>query len=312
MISDDLKTGIVVICGPTGVGKTSAAVEMAEFFNGQIISADSMQIYRYMDIGTAKPTYEEQARVTHHMIDIVDPGEHFDAAMFAEIAGEKIRQLHKQGVVPFIAGGTGLYIKTLIHGIFPSVPVDPGIRMKLKKEASAEDIGFLYERLSKCDPGTAGKIHPNDTYRIIRALEVFETTGKTISECHHEHRFANKRFRVLKIGLHMNRESLYEHINTRVDAMTETGFADEVRNLLNMGYQPDLKSMQSIGYRHITGYIRGKLSWEEAMQTLKQDTRRYAKRQMTWFRTDSEIVWTEAGEYGKIKELINSFLRRVC
>ncbi len=308
MISDDLKTGIVVICGPTGVGKTSAAVEMAEFFNGQIISADSMQIYKYMDIGTAKPTCEEQARIAHHMIDIVDPDEHFDAAMFAEIAGEKIRQLHDQGFVPFIAGGTGLYIKTLIHGIFPSVPVDPDIRMKLKKEASAEGIGFLYERLSKCDPGTAGKIHPNDTYRIIRALEVFETTGKTISECHHEHRFANKRFRVLKIGLHMNRELLYECINIRVDAMTEAGLVDEVRNLLNMGYQPDLKSMQSIGYRHISGYIRGELSWEEAITTLKQDTRRYSKRQMTWFKADSEIIWTEAGKYGEIKGLINSFL----
>ncbi|MCP4346126.1 MAG: tRNA (adenosine(37)-N6)-dimethylallyltransferase MiaA [Desulfobacterales bacterium] len=307
-MSDDLKQSIVVICGPTGVGKTSAAVEMAECFNGRIISADSMQIYRYMDIGTAKPTHEEQVRVAHHMIDIVDPDEHFDAAMFAEIAGEKISHLHNQGFVPFIAGGTGLYIKTLIHGIFPSVPVDPDIRLKLKKEASAEGIGFLYERLSKFDPGTAGKIHPNDTYRIIRALEVFETTGKTISECHHEHRFANKRFRVLKIGLNMDRELLYERINIRVDVMAEAGLADEVRNLLRMGYLPELKSMQSIGYRHINGYISGELSWEETIRTLKQDTRRYAKRQMTWFKADSEIVWTEAGEYGKVKEMINSFL----
>lgn len=309
MNPDTLKPNIVVICGPTGIGKTTAGIEAAGVYNGEIISADSMQIYRYMDIGTAKPTPEEQARIPHHLIDILDPDEPFDAAKFAQMAREKIMAFHKQNILPFIVGGTGFYIKALEYGLFSDAPSDMGIRTRLKEEAAAKGIRFLYNRLRGYDPDTAGKIHPNDTFRIIRAIEVYETTGKTISEYHQKHRFSDEPFNVLKIGLHKEREILYDRINRRVDAMVEAGFVEEVKRLLDMGYTESLKSMQSIGYRHITEFIRGRLSYDEALDTLKRDTRRYSKRQMTWFKADPGIVWTEAGQSEDIRRLIDKHLK---
>lgn len=285
------KPNVIVICGPTGIGKTVAAIRVAEVFGGRIISADSMQIYRYMDIGTAKPTPEEQARVSHDMIDIVDPDEDFDAAMFAEVARKKIAELHERQIPAIVAGGTGFYIKSLIYGLFQGVTADSDIRTRLKQEAAVRGGEFLHERLRQYDPDTAAKIHPHDVFRIVRAIEVYEITGKTLSEYHGTHQFAEEPFHVLKIGLDMEREMLYERINRRVDAMIAAGFEDEVRKLLDMGYSPELKSMQSIGYRHIAELIQGKMSYEEAVRTLKRDTRRYAKRQMTWFKADPQIVW---------------------
>jgi tRNA dimethylallyltransferase len=304
-----VKPNVIVICGPTALGKTSIAIDLARTFNGEIVGADSMQIYRHMNIGTAKPTPDEQSRVPHHMIDIVDPDEPFDARQFAIMAHEKIMDLHARGVSPFVIGGTGLYIKALLHGLFEAMPADPDVRTSLKQEAEIHGTGFLHKRLSQQDSATATRIHPNDTYRILRALEVYELTGKTISELQSEHSFTDKPFRVLKIGLHMDREIIYDRINSRVDAMIDSGLVDEVKGLLDMGYSADLKSMQSIGYRHMVDFIEGHSSWEEALRTLKRDTRRYAKRQLTWFKADSAIVWKEPGQLKEIRRKIEKFLQ---
>jgi len=309
MSNAEEKPKIVIICGPTGIGKTSVAIDIAGTVNGEIISADSMQIFRHMDIGTAKPSPVELAKARHHMIDIVNPDEHFDAALFSEIAHNKVLKLDKRSIVPIVAGGTGLYIKALIHGLFGADPYDPDIRIRLKREADAHGADFLYKRLAKSDPVAAGRIHPNDTYRIIRALELVEATGKTISKHHGEHGFADKRYTVLKIGLQMEREALYDRINQRVDVMIEKGLVDEVRGLLERGYSQDLKSMQSIGYRHMIDFIKGCGLLDETIRTLKRDTRRYAKRQMTWFNADPEIVWTKPDHAEDILLRIKEFLQ---
>ncbi|MEA1947053.1 MAG: tRNA (adenosine(37)-N6)-dimethylallyltransferase MiaA [Thermodesulfobacteriota bacterium] len=309
MCADIVKPKIIVICGPTALGKTSTAINLAGTFNGEIIGADSMQIYRYMDIGTAKPTTDEQACVAHHMIDLVNPDEHFDARNFAEMAHEKIIKLYARGITPFVVGGTGLYIKALVHGLFKAGPSDTHVRKRLQEQARICGPGFFHQRLIRHDPDTAERIHPNDTYRIIRALEVHELTGKTITAFQRKHGFKDNRFRVLKIGLRINREVLYDRINHRVDAMIDSGFLDEVKGLLGMGYSDDLKSMQSIGYRHLVDFIKGRCSWDETMRTLKRDTRRYAKRQLTWFKADPKIVWKEPGQLKEIRQLIKKFLQ---
>jgi len=305
------KPKIVIICGPTGIGKTAVAVVLAQHFNGQIIGADSMQVYKYMDIGSAKPTIEEQARVVHHMVDIVDPNESFDAAQFSERGRAKIFELSRQNIMPFVVGGTGLYIKTLLYGLFNADVSDPGVREKIKAQADTQGVEFLYERLSGLDPDTAKRLHPNDTYRILRALEVVESTGQSISKHHKNHGFLEQPFESLKVGLSMDRAVLYERINTRVDAMIAAGFLDEVKALLAKGYSLDHKCMQSIGYRHLVDYIEGRLGWEECVRTLKRDHRRYAKRQLTWFGADPEIIWKTPGQIEEIKLLVGKFMGRV-
>ena len=297
----------VVICGPTGIGKTSFAIDLARRFGGEIIGADSMQLYRHMDIGTAKPTPEEQAAVTHHMVDIVDPDDHFDAEMYADMAYRNVLALIKKGILPFIVGGTGLYIKALIHGLFESVKVDADVRKRLKKET--EELGglHLHARLKVVDPAAAGRIHANDTYRIVRALEIFETTGRPMSDTQEQHRFEPQRLQTVKIGLHMDREALYQRIDQRVDIMLDQGLLAEVKGLLEKKYSPGLKAMKSLGYRHMTLFLKNEVGWEEAVRTLKRDTRRYAKRQMTWFKADPEIVWMGPDELEAAAAMIAEF-----
>ncbi|MBW2679429.1 MAG: tRNA (adenosine(37)-N6)-dimethylallyltransferase MiaA [Deltaproteobacteria bacterium] len=309
MCADNVKPKIIIICGPTALGKTSVAINLAGAFNGEIIGADSMQIYRHMDIGTAKPTTDEQSRVAHHMIDLINPDEHFDARQFAEMANEKIIKLYASCFTPFVVGGTGLYIKALVHGLFKSGRADIRARKRLQEQARIYGADSLYQKLRRHDPDTAERIHPNDSYRIIRALEVYELTGKPITAFQREHGFKDHRFRALKIGLHINREVLYDRINHRVDAMIDSGFLDEVKGLLDMGYSDDLKSMRSIGYRHLIDFIKGRCSWDETLRTLKRDTRRYAKRQLTWFKADPEIIWREPGQLREIQRLIKKFLQ---
>jgi tRNA dimethylallyltransferase len=302
------KPKIIVICGPTGIGKTAEAILIANEIEGQIVSADSMQVYRFMDIGTAKPTLLEQQKVKHHMIDIVDPDKSFDAAQYADIARKVIDELHSNNIVPYVVGGTGLYIKALLHGLYKSEPLDAGLRIRLKDEAATIGSEALHRQLIRVDPETARKIHPNDTYRIIRALEIFEATGEPISGYQHKHQFCDTPFKFLKIGLSMPRETLYERINRRVDAMIDAGFVDEVRNLFDMGYKADLKSMQAIGYRHMAAFIQGRQPWNETVRTLKRDTRRYAKRQLTWFKADAGIAWTEPIRMRNLGSRIKKFL----
>jgi tRNA dimethylallyltransferase len=302
------KPKVIIICGPTGVGKTAVGIQLAEKLDGEIISADSMQIYRYMDIGTAKPTADEQSRIPHHMIDIVDPDENFDAVRFAEMARDKVMQLHQRGVMPLVVGGTGLYIKALLQGLFQSNPVDPKTRERLMKEAVENGSGILYDRLKRVDPDTADRLHPNDSYRIIRALETIESTGRSISEHQQEHGFADEPFNALKICLHVDRPKLYERIDKRVDMMIEEGLVDEVKKLLAMSYSADLKSMQSIGYRHMVEFLAEQLPWDECVRTLKRDTRRFAKRQFTWFGADQQIQWYEPDQLNEIVRLVEGFL----
>ena len=305
-----MKPEIIIICGPTGIGKTSITIKLAKQFSGEVIGADSMQIYRHMDIGTAKPTASEISEVKHHMIDIVNPDEAFDAAKFSTKADEMIKDFAKRDIIPFVAGGTGLYIKSLVDGLFRLTPADPKILKRLEIEAEEKGLESLHNRLSICDPDSATRIHFNDSFRIIRALEVFETTGKPISTYHAEHNFADRKYRVLKIGLKMERELLYERINRRVDIMLDEGLLKEVESLIDKGYSPSLKAMKSLGYRHMAEYISGETSWDEAVRTLKRDTRRYAKRQLTWFRADSEIIWIEPDNIDKASKIIKNFLNK--
>ena len=311
MNAANVKPKIIIVCGPTGIGKTTVAIDLAQHFEGQIIGADSMQVYKYMDIGTAKPTAAEQARVVHHMVDFVEPDESFDAAQYAARAREKIIELDQQHITPFVVGGTGLYIKALLYGLFDEKVSDPEIRDRLKAEAGAHGIQFLYERLSRQDPETANRLHSNDTYRILRALEVIEPTGQAISRHHKKHGFFDRPFESLKIGLEMDRALLYERINRRVDTMISAGFLNEVKDLMARGYSAALKPMQSIGYRHMVDYIEDRLSWEECVRTMKRDHRRYAKRQLTWFGADSEIIWKTPGQVEALKLVIENFMNEV-
>ncbi len=308
MVSPTNKPKVIVICGPTGVGKTAVGIRLAEKLRGEIISADSMQIYRYMDIGTAKPTADEQKRVPHHLVDILDPDEDFDAVRFAEMAREKVMQLDQNGTLPVVAGGTGLYIKALLQGLFQANPVDPQVRERLSQEAAERGSMALHERLKQVDPDAAKRLHPNDAYRIVRALETIETTGRPISEHHQDHSFADEPFDALKIGLRMDREKLYDRIDQRVDLMIDAGLLDEVKKLLNMGYTADLKSMQSIGYRHMAAFLEGQLAWDECLRTLKRDTRRFAKRQFTWFGADRQIQWYEPDQLNGMLNSAEGFL----
>jgi tRNA dimethylallyltransferase len=311
MNAANAKPKIIIVCGPTGIGKTTVAIDLAQHFEGQIIGADSMQVYKYMDIGTAKPTAAEQARVVHHMVDFVEPDESFDVAQYAARAREKIIELDQQRITPFVVGGTGLYIKALLYGLFDEKVSDPEIRDRLTAEADTHGIQILYDRLGHLDPETANRLHPNDTYRILRALEVIEATGQAISKHHKKHDFFDRPFESLKIGLEMDRALLYERINHRVDTMISAGFLNEVKGLMARGYSAALKPMQSIGYRHMVDYIEDRLSWAECVRTMKRDHRRYAKRQLTWFGADSEIIWKTPGQVEALKLIIENFMNEV-
>ena len=308
MNSSSPKPKVIVICGPTGIGKTSVGIELAQKHGGEIVSADSMQIYRYMDIGTAKPTPSELAQVPHHMIDIVDPDEDYDAVQFSKRARDRVAEIFNRGRIPFIVGGTGLYIKALLHGLFQSKPVDPQIRNRLKQEADENGSKVLHERLQQLDPETANRIHPNDSYRILRALETIESTGKSISELHQEHGFEDDPYSTQMIGLQMDRQKLYDRIDQRVDLMLDAGLVGEVTKLLEMGYMAELKSMQSIGYRHVTEFLQNKMPWDECVRTLKRDTRRFAKRQFTWFGADDKIQWYDPDQVNDIVRMVEGFL----
>ena len=300
---------IIVFCGPTGVGKTAMSLEAARKFDGEIVNADSMQVYRELDVGTAKPTAEEQSVTRHHLIDILEPTEEFDAARFVILAKKVITEIGAQGKIPLVVGGTGFYIKALIYGLPETALTDPAIRQHLKNEQEQFGSQALYDRLKKVDAVTAKRLHPNDTFRVIRALEVYAATGKPLSEIHAKHRFQTKRYEALKIGLNLPRQELYDRIDHRVLAMMDAGFLQEVEALMQKGYSADLKSMQALGYRHMTACLRGKLSFEEAVTTMQRDTRHYAKRQLTWFKKDPEIHWLHPDDWSATKSLIEGHLK---
>jgi tRNA dimethylallyltransferase len=282
---------VVILLGPTGAGKSDLAMEWAEALGGEIISADSMQVYRYMDIGTGKPTLADQRRVRHHLIDLVFPDQPFHASLYRTLGRKKIDQLFEERKPIWVVGGTGLYIKTLTQGIFSSPRIDPRVKEGLRQEASEGGAGVLYERLKKVDIQAASRLNPNDLFRIIRALEVFDSTGVPISFYREQHGFGERPYLTLKIGLGMNRDKLFRRIDERVDQMIEEGLLREVESLMEMGYGPQLKPMQSLGYKEMVQFLLKEIGWDEAVRRMKRDTRRYAKRQRTWFKADPEVHW---------------------
>lgn len=299
---------IIVIIGPTGIGKTSFAIKAANTFNGEIVGADSMQIYKHLSIGTAKPDACELEQAPHHLVDFLDPKQEFDAGAFVIRADAAIAKIISKGKIPIIVGGTGLYVQALLHGLFRSAPVCETTIETLNQQIKDKGHLHVHHRLKECDPVSAGKIHPNDTFRVVRALEVYLTTGEKISDRQHAHNFNELRYQNIKFGLCMDREKLYERINLRVDLMLEQGLLDEVKDLVKNGYALSLKSMQSIGYKQMGMYLNKEVEWEEAVRLLKRDTRRYAKRQMTWFRKQSDVIWLGPDQFNLAEQKIKDFL----
>ncbi len=290
------KTKIVIILGPTSSGKTELAVRLAERFDGEIVNADSMQVYRDMDIGTAKPSAELRRRVPHHLIDIVEPSADFSASDFRREAARAIADIHGRGRRVFVVGGTGLYIKALLKGLVDSPSGAETIRHELREMARTAGSGELLRRLAEVDPETAGRLHPNDQVRIIRALEVYLQTGRPISRFRSEHEFTGDYYDYLKIGIAVERGELYRRIEERVERMMAQGLLDEVRGLLARGFTAELKPLRAIGYKELCAYIGGAYPLDEAVRLIKRDTRRYAKRQLTWFNQENEINWVEYPE----------------
>ncbi|MEI7674099.1 MAG: tRNA (adenosine(37)-N6)-dimethylallyltransferase MiaA, partial [Deltaproteobacteria bacterium] len=287
---------LICILGPTGVGKTAMALELAEQWGGEIVSADSMQVYRQMDIGTAKPAPEERRRIPHHLLDVVNPDEPFDVSQYIRLANGVIADLQRKKKPVFVVGGTGLYIRALLGGLIDGPGADEALRQTLREEMNRLGKPHLYEKLRAKDEKAADRIHPHDGVRIIRALEVLELTGRSIVAHQQEHQFREAPYKTLRIGLSLDRERLNDRIEQRTDRMIADGFAEEVRRLLEMGYTESLKPLQSFGYRDMISFLAGRQSLEEAVRLIKRDTFRYAKRQMTWFATDREVGWLDPEE----------------
>ena len=287
---------ILVICGQTASGKSELALRLARDLDAEIINADSMQVYRGLDIGTAKPTPQQRSEVPHHLIDIVEPDDLFSAADFAHAADAAIRDISARGKRIILVGGTGLYIRALLRGLVNSPGGSGEIRAGLQEEAARVGNQAMLERLRRVDPNLAAGLHSNNLVRIIRALEVYQLTGVPLS-CHQqEHAYAVRRYDSLQIGISVERSELYRRIDERVDRMMVAGLLDEVRALLDSGFSRDLKALRSIGYKESAAFLNGDISLPEAVRLIKRDTRRYAKRQSTWFNADPDILWFEYPE----------------
>jgi len=308
--ADIPKPRLICILGPTGVGKTAMALELADRWGGEIVSADSMQVYRQMDIGTAKPTPEERRRIPHHLLDVVDPDEPFDVSRYIRLANGIIADLQREEKPVFVVGGTGLYIRALLGGLIDGPGADEVLRRELKQEMHHKGKAHLYQRLRTRDPMAADRIDPHDGVRIIRALEVLELTGRSIVAHQQEHRFREAPYKVLRVGLCLDRERLNDRIERRTDRMIADGFAEEVRRLLDTGYKESLKPMQSLGYRNMVSFLSGRQSLGEAVRLIKRDSCRYAKRQMTWFAADREVGWVDPWDVDAASKQIGLFLKR--
>lgn len=285
---------VLVLVGPTASGKTALSLQLASRLNAEILSADSRQIYRHMDIGTAKPTPDERSAVRHFFVDELEPDQDFNAGEFGSKGREIIRDLAGRGKVPLVVGGSGLYIRSLVDGFFEGPSADPSVRQELYALLHERGKEYLYEQLQAVDPVSASRMIPANTRRIIRALEVFRLTGLPISS--HHQRPIDPGFRPVVAGLEWERAQLYDRINRRVDDMMAAGLVDEVRRLRDLGFNPGLNALQTVGYKEVFEYLGGKRSLDETVALIKQNTRRFAKRQMTWFRPDKRIVWYPVSE----------------
>jgi tRNA dimethylallyltransferase len=299
----DSKQKLLVIIGPTAVGKTKLSIELAKRYNGEIISGDSMQIYRGMDIGTAKIKHEEMEGIAHHLIDIKEPDESFSVAEFQQLVRAKISDITSKGKLPIIVGGTGLYIQAVIYDYqFSEAPADEEFRLQLEERAMEIGNEALHQELTKVDPESASQIHPNNVRRVIRALEIFHCTGKIMSD-YQNNQQPDLLYDTALIGLTMERDKLYERINMRVDMMISEGLLDEVSRLHRQGLR-DCQSIQAIGYKEIYDYLDGKVGLDLAVENLKQNSRRYAKRQLTWFRNKMEVQWFDMTDVSNLSKKI--------
>jgi tRNA dimethylallyltransferase len=289
---------LLVITGPTAAGKTALALALAAELDAEIVGADSMQVYRGLDIGTDKPGAEQLGDTPHHMIDLVDPDEDYDAARFVADADQVISEVCERERWPLLVGGTGLYIRALLHGLHGGPAPDPEVRAEI--ESRAESVGWpvLHEELARVDPEAAERLHPNDGVRILRALEVFRQSGVPLTKWQEQHRFAEGRYPALVLGIERPREELHERIDRRIEVMMAQGFLDEVRGLLEQGYGAELKPLMGLGYRRLCQHLAGELELDEAVSKIRSDTRRLARRQLTWFREEPGLTWIppEAGE----------------
>ncbi len=286
-----MQNKLIAVAGPTASGKTALAVELAKRLDGEVVSCDSMQIYKHMNIGTAKPTEEEKCGIVHHMIDIIEPWESYSVAAYAEAARRCIDDITERGKLPILAGGTGLYMDSVLNNTaFTEFETDMEYRRQLQSMAETDGEIAVHNMLKEKDPEAAEKIHPNNVKRVIRALEVCRATGKTFTQVNLES-VREPAYDALVFGPNWDREVLYERINRRVDIMIESGLEDEVRQLTKMGLSPEHTAMQAIGYKELVQYFDGQLTFDEAVDKIKQESRRYAKRQMTWFKRNPDINW---------------------
>ncbi len=297
---------VVIICGPTCVGKTRVGIELAKKFRGEIISADSAAVYKELEIGTAKPTQSERAEIPHHLIDVSSPAEQFDVAKFVELADAAIKDISAKGKVPFIVGGTGLYIKALLYGLAEAPPRDEAYRKELEALKKEKGTPYLYKMLVEKDPNTALKLKANDSTRVMRALEVLHVTGCSISEFQKGHGFKDRRYDYLKIGLNVDRKELYRRIDERVDRMIASGLEGEVRLLVEK-YGSDAPVLKAVGYRELVDVVARNAKHDEAISVIKLNTHHFAKRQLTWFRADKEIKWFAPSEISEMASLVAAF-----
>jgi len=307
---------LVLLVGPTAVGKSEIGLRLAHALDTDVLTADSRQVYRGMDIATDKPTPEQRQGVPHRLIDLVDPDEPFNAGQYRRLALQEIQRLYGAGRLPLIVGGTGLYVRTLIHGLCDAPRADQAYRESLLQEARAQGGYFLHTELTRVDPESAARLHPHDEVKIVRALEVHHLSGQRLSDMQRQHRFAEQEFSVLLIGLNRSRAQLYRRIDDRVESMFARGVVEETERLLADGYGRELGAMKGLGYQQVAGYLAGEYDRAEALRLLKRDTRHFAKRQLTWFRKEPGLRWCELTEQdrsedvaGRLLEMIRSFVQ---
>ncbi|AKA68575.1 tRNA (adenosine(37)-N6)-dimethylallyltransferase MiaA [Clostridium scatologenes] len=300
---------LFILAGPTAVGKTDISIKLAQKLNGEIISADSMQIYKYMDIGSAKVTKEEMQNIPHHLIDIIEPNINFNVSEYKKMAEKEIESITSKNKLPMLVGGTGLYINSLIYNYdFTEASTDYEYRQYLHNLAEIEGKEYVHSLLKEVDAQSFNRLYPNDLKRVIRALEVYKLTGKTISEFNLENDIYDIPYNVYYFVLTMNREKLYERINMRVDIMLQNGLIEEVKKLNEMGYSAEMQSMKGIGYKEILYYLDNKISLDEAVYSIKKGSRNYAKRQLTWFRKDKRVIWIDKDKFNADNEIVDNIV----
>ncbi len=291
MVESGFPETLIAIVGPTAVGKTSVALELAERLDGEIVNADSLQVYRGLDLGTAKPTAEERNRVPHHLLDILNPDEEFSAGEFVRRARPALAEIAEHGRAALLVGGSGLYLRALLDGISPMPTVPPEVREELMRQLESEGLASLRRELERVDPETARRVEENDPQRTVRALEVARASGRPLSSWQSDRPFGERPLQAFRIGLTLPRAILYDRISARVGRMLRDGWVEEVRGLLDAGLRPSARAFQALGYRELVLYIRGELALEEATERIVRATRRFAKRQWTWFRRDPRVRW---------------------